>query len=148
MLLVHLFVCFARVYFGPFSLPLGVEGWLRFAIVAYLDLSFTCNCFVPFHFDTWKVIGHVKLLPHFCSTCTGYGLLDWTTLHLVSYSFLPTNAQKMVENVRTLFAMQDVELKNVSFSHERHRNKCFGNSNYAFDESGYCQTLYSKLPLE
>ena len=29
------FVCFARVCFCPFSLPLGVEGWLRFVIVAY-----------------------------------------------------------------------------------------------------------------
>ena len=48
MLLVHLFVCFARVCFCPFSLPLGVEGWLRFVIVAYsLDISvnfFAC-CF-------------------------------------------------------------------------------------------------------
>ena len=35
MLLVHLFVCFARVYFCPFSLALGVEGWLRFVIVEY-----------------------------------------------------------------------------------------------------------------
>ena len=35
VLLVHLFVCFARVCFCPFSLPLGVEGWLRFVIVAY-----------------------------------------------------------------------------------------------------------------
>ena len=32
---VHLFVCFVRVCFCPFSLPLGVEGWLRFVIVAY-----------------------------------------------------------------------------------------------------------------
>ena len=39
MLLVHLFVCFVRVSFCPFSLPLGVEGWLRFVIVAYPDLS-------------------------------------------------------------------------------------------------------------
>ena len=29
------FVCFACVCFCPFSLPLGVEGWLRFVIVAY-----------------------------------------------------------------------------------------------------------------
>ena len=35
MLLVHLFVCFARICFCPFSLSLGVEGWLRFVIVAY-----------------------------------------------------------------------------------------------------------------
>ena len=35
-----LFVCFVRVLsVCPFSLPLGVEGWLRFMIVAYLDLS-------------------------------------------------------------------------------------------------------------
>ena len=33
--LVHLFGCFARVRFCPFSLPLGCEGWLRFVIVAY-----------------------------------------------------------------------------------------------------------------
>ena len=36
VLLVHLFVCFAaRVCFCRFSLPLDVEGWLRFVIVAY-----------------------------------------------------------------------------------------------------------------
>ena len=29
-----IFVCFARVVFCPLSLPLGVGGWLRFAIVA------------------------------------------------------------------------------------------------------------------
>ena len=28
VLLVHLFVYFARVYLCPFSLPLGVGGWL------------------------------------------------------------------------------------------------------------------------
>ena len=28
------FVCFARVSFCPFSLPLGVGGWLRFVKVA------------------------------------------------------------------------------------------------------------------
>ena len=33
MLIVHVFVCFARVSFCPFSLPLGVRGWLRFVIV-------------------------------------------------------------------------------------------------------------------
>ena len=31
---LHLFVYFARVRFCPFSLPLGVGGWLRFVIVA------------------------------------------------------------------------------------------------------------------
>ena len=34
-LFLHLFVCFARVCFYPVSLPLGVERWLRFVIVAY-----------------------------------------------------------------------------------------------------------------
>ena len=29
------FVCFARVSFCHFSLPLGVEDWLWFVIVAY-----------------------------------------------------------------------------------------------------------------
>ena len=38
MLLVPLFVCLARVCFCPFSLPLGVEGWLRFVVVYTLDL--------------------------------------------------------------------------------------------------------------
>ena len=33
MLLVHLFVYFARIY-CPFSLPLGVRGWPRFVTVA------------------------------------------------------------------------------------------------------------------
>ena len=39
MLLIHLFVCFARVCFCPFSFALGVEGWLRFVIVAYLSIN-------------------------------------------------------------------------------------------------------------
>ena len=34
VLLVHLVVCFVRVSFCHFSLPLGVGGWLRFVIVA------------------------------------------------------------------------------------------------------------------
>ena len=34
MLLVHLFVYFVRARFCHFSLPLGVVGWLRSAIVA------------------------------------------------------------------------------------------------------------------
>ena len=37
MLLVHLFVCFVRVSFSHFSLPLCVGGWLRFVIVALLS---------------------------------------------------------------------------------------------------------------
>ena len=34
MLLVHAFLYFGRVDFRPFSLPLGVRGWLRHHIVA------------------------------------------------------------------------------------------------------------------
>ena len=34
VLLVHLFVDLARVNFCPFSLPLGVRGWLLLVIVA------------------------------------------------------------------------------------------------------------------
>ena len=34
VLLVHLLVCFALVSFCSFSLPLDVESWLRFVIVA------------------------------------------------------------------------------------------------------------------
>ena len=34
VLLAHLFVCFVRVSFCHFSLPLGVGAWLRFVIVA------------------------------------------------------------------------------------------------------------------
>ena len=34
VLLVHLFVCFVRVSFCIFLLPLVVGGWLRFVIVA------------------------------------------------------------------------------------------------------------------
>ena len=33
VLLVHLFICIARIMFCPFSLPLEVGGWLRFVIV-------------------------------------------------------------------------------------------------------------------
>ena len=38
MLLVHLFVCFARVSVCPLSLPLGVVGWLRVVVVAFSGL--------------------------------------------------------------------------------------------------------------
>ena len=34
------FVCFVRVSFCHFSLPLGVGGWLRFVIVALPGLFF------------------------------------------------------------------------------------------------------------
>ena len=40
MLLVHLFVCFVRVSVFPFSLPLGVGGWLRFVTVALPGLFY------------------------------------------------------------------------------------------------------------
>ena len=40
IVLVHLFVYFARVNFCPFSLPLGVEVWLRFVIVALPGLFY------------------------------------------------------------------------------------------------------------
>ena len=42
MLLVHLFVClfFARVSSCPLSLPLGVDGWLQFVIVAFPGLFY------------------------------------------------------------------------------------------------------------
>ena len=39
VLFVHLFVYFARVDFDPFSLPLGVGGWMRLVIVAFPDSS-------------------------------------------------------------------------------------------------------------
>ena len=34
------FVCFARVDFCPFSLPLGAGGWLQFAIVTLSGLFY------------------------------------------------------------------------------------------------------------
>ena len=37
MLLINLFVYFVRVSFSHVSLLLGVEGWLRFVIVALLS---------------------------------------------------------------------------------------------------------------
>ena len=40
VLIVHLFVCFVRVSFGHFSLPLAFGGWLRFVIVALPGLFF------------------------------------------------------------------------------------------------------------
>ena len=40
VLLVHLFVCFVRVSFCHFSLPLGVGRWLRFVIVALPGLFY------------------------------------------------------------------------------------------------------------
>ena len=55
MLLIHLFVCFVRVSFSQFSLPLGVGGKLQFVIVAllsnyiyinwYSDVLIACYCF-------------------------------------------------------------------------------------------------------
>ena len=58
-----MFVCFAHVCFCPFSLPLGVEGWLRFVISLKIDfrekqeyphLDSYCsfkytNCQIPMH---------------------------------------------------------------------------------------------------
>ena len=38
VLLVHLFVYFARIDVCPTSLPLGVAGWLRLMIVAFPGL--------------------------------------------------------------------------------------------------------------
>ena len=38
------FVCFVRVSFVIFSLPLGVGGWLRFVIVHSLDFSINLFC--------------------------------------------------------------------------------------------------------
>ena len=40
MFLVYLFVCFVRVSFCHFSLPLDVGGWLRFVIVALPGLFY------------------------------------------------------------------------------------------------------------
>ena len=39
MLLVHLFVYFARIDLCPFSLPLGVRDWPRLVTVALKDFS-------------------------------------------------------------------------------------------------------------
>ena len=47
VLLVHLFVCFARVCFCHFSLPLGVEGWLRFVIMAYPGPFYLLLSWIP-----------------------------------------------------------------------------------------------------
>ena len=66
MLLVHLFVCFARVCFCHFSLPLGVDDWMRFVIVlffsykiSFLGLNFAMvtaiRCF-SFYFTFCSVI--------------------------------------------------------------------------------------------
>ena len=43
MLLVHLFIYFARVNFCRFSLHLGVRGWLRLAIVELPGLFYYRN---------------------------------------------------------------------------------------------------------
>ena len=44
MLLVHLFVYFGRVDLFPFSLPLGVRGWLRLVVVALPGLFYYILC--------------------------------------------------------------------------------------------------------
>ena len=66
MLLVHLFVCFVRVCFCPFTLPLGDEGWLRFVIVAYPG---------PFYY-------------FFVVVLSLYGLLSFQNNRDVSHRFL------------------------------------------------------------
>ena len=43
VLLVQLFVHFARLDFCPFSLPLGVRAWLRLVIVELTGLLYTCS---------------------------------------------------------------------------------------------------------
>ena len=45
LLLVHLFACFVRVSFCPFSLPLGVKGGLRFVIVPLPGLFYYVLCY-------------------------------------------------------------------------------------------------------
>ena len=40
VLLVHLLVCFVRVSYCHFSLPLSVGGWLWFVIVAFLGIFY------------------------------------------------------------------------------------------------------------
>ena len=52
MLLVHLFVDFARVTFCPFSLPLGDRGWLRLVIVELPGLFYKFVCLSFDHFMT------------------------------------------------------------------------------------------------
>ena len=58
MLLVHLFVCFVRVSFCHFSLPLGVGDRLRFVIVALFYKLFLKDCTIYGHGGH---LGHVTL---------------------------------------------------------------------------------------
>ena len=49
MLHVHLFLCFVRVSFCHFSLPLGVGAWRRFVIVCCCGLNMEFNSIFPSH---------------------------------------------------------------------------------------------------
>ena len=60
--LVHLFVCFVRVSFCIFSLPLGVGGWLRFVIVALPGRFFLL--FFPENEILLKAGGYITLSNH------------------------------------------------------------------------------------
>ena len=67
MFLVQLFVYLARVYLCIFSLPLSVMGWLRFLIVALLDIAIN---FLEY-FELFQLIENCKQLflhadPKFC----------------------------------------------------------------------------------
>ena len=66
MLLVHLLLCFARVWFCPFSLPFGVGCWLRFVIV---KLPGPFCYFLCFHCDASVGLGDVVRAEFFCLLC-------------------------------------------------------------------------------
>ena len=62
MFLVHLFVCFVHVRFCHFSLPFGVEGWLRFVIVA-LSVLFYYHVCLSFWFVKTKCVTEIVRNP-------------------------------------------------------------------------------------
>ena len=61
VLLVHLFVYFGRVDFFPFSLPLGVRGWLRLVVVALPGLFYYILC-VRYFCRKWEAPFSFELL--------------------------------------------------------------------------------------
>ena len=79
MLLVHLFVCFVRVSFLSFFLPLGIGDWLRFVALPglyyYYFLLYGHNDKTNGRASDY--INNLKLVSDFIDVCPDITGVDW-----------------------------------------------------------------------
>ena len=78
MLLVHLFVCFVRVSFCHFYLPLGVGCWVQFVI--WHSLDFSVNFFFFINLILAAQFCHKSMQNRFCLVST-FGFLFAALAH-------------------------------------------------------------------